>query len=158
MPRALTYPWWTPWPGIGPAADVLGDITGLRVVELGCGSGDNAAAFAKAGADVTGVDTNPTKIEQALQRWGDQPGLGFVHADATGYLTLSRDHPDVAVSIFGALSFSPAPPLLDPSALASHPPAGSPSAPEFPQPVPTAPDDWAALLETHRFKIGRSHY
>jgi SAM-dependent methyltransferase len=155
MPRTLTYPWWTPWPGIGPAADVLGDIGGLRVVELGCGSGHNAAAFAAAGAVVTGVDTDRAKIAQAVERWGSRPGLGFVHANAATYLTQRHEPPDVAVSIFGALSFSPASPLLDliRARLAPHgrlalsvrlPPAGSHS-----------PDEWTALLETHGFEIDR---
>jgi hypothetical protein len=55
MPHhTLTEPWWTPWPGIGPGRDVLGDVAGLMVLELGCGKGDNAAAFAYEGATVTG--------------------------------------------------------------------------------------------------------
>src|SRR5262245_56975805 len=103
--RTLIEPWWTPWPGIGPGRDLLGDLTGLTVVELGCGRGDNAAAFADAGATVTGIDRDPAKLEHARQRWDQVPRLGFEHADANAHLATLDAPVDVMCSIFGALSF-----------------------------------------------------
>lgn len=111
--RSLTEPWWTPWPGSGPGRDPLGDIGGLTVVELGCGNGHNAAAFAYGGATVTGIDRNPTKIEQARRRWPGVPRLRFEHAEASAYLAVLTVPVEVVCSIFGALSFNPTGPLLD---------------------------------------------
>ena len=110
--RALTEPWWTPWPGTGPGHDLLGDVTGLTVVELGCGKGDNAAALVAAGAKVTGVDYDPAKIAHAGRRWHGARRLQFEHAEATARLASLAAPVDVVCSIFGALSFTPARPLL----------------------------------------------
>ena len=111
--RALTEPWWTPWPGTGPGHDLLGDLTGLTLLELGCGNGNNAAAFAAAGADVTGIDHDPARIEHARSRWVDTPRLRLEHADAATYLASLQAPVDVVCSIFGAFSFTPPEPLLD---------------------------------------------
>lgn len=108
-------PWWTPWPGLGPGHDLLGDLTGRHVVELGCGRGDNAAAFAATAASVTAVDVDATKITEATHRWASVQRLRLVHADARSYLTTTEQQPDIVVSIFGALSFT-GPALLDPIA------------------------------------------
>ncbi|MFJ5292844.1 SAM-dependent methyltransferase [Streptomyces sp. NPDC088348] len=46
---------WTPWEGVGPGAEVLGDITGRRVLDIGSGAGHHAVHLAQAhGARVTG--------------------------------------------------------------------------------------------------------
>jgi len=44
-----------------------GGITG-RVVDLGCGSGENALYFATAGLEVVGVDGSPTAIRRARDK------------------------------------------------------------------------------------------
>jgi SAM-dependent methyltransferase len=44
-------------------------ITG-RVIDLGCGSGENAIAFAMAGLKVVGVDGSPEAIRQARDKAG----------------------------------------------------------------------------------------
>jgi cyclopropane fatty-acyl-phospholipid synthase-like methyltransferase len=60
---------WAPW-DIGRAqpefAHLLeaGRITG-RVIELGCGTGENALLFARSGLDVVGVDGSPEAVRQA---------------------------------------------------------------------------------------------
>jgi ubiquinone/menaquinone biosynthesis C-methylase UbiE len=41
---------------------------GERVLDIGCGTGDQAIYFAKKGAIVTGIDINPKMIELALTR------------------------------------------------------------------------------------------
>lgn len=115
MPATDLTPWWTPWPGVGPGYEVLGDLTGRNLVELGCGRGDNAAAFAATAASVTAVDVDSNKITEATQRWAAIPRLRLVHADARSYLATTEQQPDVVVSIFGALSLA-GPDLLDPIA------------------------------------------
>lgn len=111
--QPLTEPWWTPWPDTGPGSDLLGDISGLTIAELGCGKGDNAAAFAYGGATVTGIDRNPAKTDQARRRWRGVPRLGFEHADTSAYLARLTVPVDIMCSIFGALSFDPTGALLD---------------------------------------------
>jgi SAM-dependent methyltransferase len=61
----------------------LFDKQNLRILDLGCGSGGTAAAFADAGYDVVGVELNPTDMMYAkklLDR--SRPGkLTFIEAD-----------------------------------------------------------------------------
>jgi SAM-dependent methyltransferase len=41
------------------------DVAGLHVLDVGCGIGSDSMAFARAGADVTGVDIDPLRIDMA---------------------------------------------------------------------------------------------
>lgn len=142
-------PWWTPWPGVGPGHELLGDLTGRRVVELGCGRGDNAAAFAATAASVTALDADATKITEATRRWASVPRLRFVHDDAGSYLSTTEQQPDIVVSIFGALSFTGSD-LLDPIARQLSP-AGT-LAMSARLDVRSA-DDWASLLANFEFNV-----
>jgi 2-polyprenyl-3-methyl-5-hydroxy-6-metoxy-1,4-benzoquinol methylase len=47
---------------------VIGDLTGKRVLEFGCGEGENSAVLAKLGAHVTGIDISQGAIDTALER------------------------------------------------------------------------------------------
>jgi SAM-dependent methyltransferase len=49
---------------------LAGDITGKRVLELGCAAGVLTAHLVERGADVTAVDAEPQMIEFARQRLG----------------------------------------------------------------------------------------
>ena len=53
---------------------LMGDVRGLTVADLGCGTGRNAVAMAEAGADVTAVDFSEGMLSQARGR----PGAGRV--------------------------------------------------------------------------------
>lgn len=105
---------WTRAPGIGPASNVLGDLTGRTVVELGCGSGRNLAHLvAYRGARGIGIDHDPTKISRATGFYGHLPGIAFRLSSAVEALsTLAPGSVDVCLSVFGALSFSEPGPLL----------------------------------------------
>lgn len=47
---------------------LLGDLRGKRVLDIGCGDGINATLMAKYGAHVTGVDISPGFVELCKQR------------------------------------------------------------------------------------------
>ena len=47
---------------------VLGDLVGKRVLDVGCGDGENAMLLARLGAHVTGVDISSKSIEVAGKR------------------------------------------------------------------------------------------
>lgn len=94
---------WTQTPGIGPGADILGeDLTGRRIVELGCGAGHNTAHLAAARATILGVDGSAGQIRRAVAHYG-HTGAQFLHASATLYLGRGNESLDAIVSIFGAV-------------------------------------------------------
>ncbi|MER5495006.1 class I SAM-dependent methyltransferase [Streptomyces sp. NPDC002490] len=94
---------WTQRPGIGPAAELLGeDLTGRRVVELGCGAGHNAAHLAAAGAVVVAVDRSAGQIRRARGHYG-HTGAEFVHGSAAAHLNRVTESLDAIVSVFGAI-------------------------------------------------------
>jgi SAM-dependent methyltransferase len=82
--------------------NVLGDVAGLDVVELGCGTAYFSAWLAKKGARPVGVDITPAQLETARRLMADS-GIEFplVEADAaeTGLPDASFD---LAVSEYGA--------------------------------------------------------
>ena len=54
-----------PWAPLENELRLLGDVCGLRILELGCGGGQCCIAFAKQGATVAGVDLSDDQIEFA---------------------------------------------------------------------------------------------
>ncbi|MDO5081032.1 demethylmenaquinone methyltransferase [Buchananella hordeovulneris] len=58
----------------------VGARPGMRVLDLGAGTGTSAAQFARAGADVVACDFSPGMIAQGRRRY---PHLTFVQGDAT---------------------------------------------------------------------------
>ncbi|MFE9913264.1 NUDIX domain-containing protein [Streptomyces clavifer] len=109
LDRAYTPPipdqlGWTPWAGIGPGAEVLGDVTGRRVLDIGSGAGHHAAHLAQAhGARVTGIELSPTQHERAVSTHANVDGAEFVQADVTEYLAVAEPF-DAAYAI-GTLAF-----------------------------------------------------
>ncbi len=57
-------------------------INKCRILNLGCGRGNDAAFLARLGHVVTGVDFSQDAIEQAKQRYDGLPNLNWVQADA----------------------------------------------------------------------------
>lgn len=114
---------WTRVPGIGPGLDVLGDLRGRTVVEIGCGSGHNLAHLVgRRAAHGIGIDRDPVKIERATRFYGHLPGIRFHLAEGSAYLnTLPPGSVDLCLSIFGALSFSEPGPILTAAARALKP-------------------------------------
>ncbi|MFD9778860.1 NUDIX domain-containing protein [[Kitasatospora] papulosa] len=109
MARAYTPPipdrlGWTPWEGIGPGAEVLGDVAGRRILDIGSGAGHHVVHLAQAhGARVTGIELSPTQHERAVSAHADVGGVEFVQADVTEYL--AGVEPFDAAYAIGTLSF-----------------------------------------------------
>lgn len=59
--------------------ELLGPVTGRRVLDLGCGTGRHAAELAARGADVVGIDADQAMLEKARHA---HPDVHFVHLDA----------------------------------------------------------------------------
>ncbi|WP_338495527.1 class I SAM-dependent methyltransferase [Streptomyces sp. SJL17-4] len=64
---ASTWFNWTQWPDHGPDEKVLGDVSGARVLDLGCGNGGNLAHLVALGAEATGVDISPVQVAKARE-------------------------------------------------------------------------------------------
>src|SRR3954469_14640956 len=62
---------------------VLGDVAGLDVIELGCGTAYRLAWLARRGARVVGVDPTPAQLETA-RRLMRQTGIEFPLVEAPG--------------------------------------------------------------------------
>ena len=82
-------------PGIPTEAELrlCGDVSGKRLLDLGCGSGENAIAFAKHGAHVIALDRSQAQLSlakkladaaEARVEWheGDAADLAFLRADS----------------------------------------------------------------------------
>ena len=82
--------------------DLLGDVAGLDVVELGCGTAYFSSWLARRGARVTGVDVTPAQLDTA-RRMQREHGLEFPllerNAEDTGLPAASFD---LALSEYGA--------------------------------------------------------
>lgn len=82
-------------PGVGTEDDfgLVGDVRGRRVLEVGCGRGQRAVAFARRGATTIGIDVSSELVEAALDlcerqgvrvelRHGDLADLAFLRGDS----------------------------------------------------------------------------
>ena len=80
----------------------LGDVRGLDVVELGCGTAYFSAILAKLGARPVGVDPTPAQLATA-RRMQDETGLQFPLVEAPGERVPLPDASfDLAFSEYGA--------------------------------------------------------
>jgi malonyl-CoA O-methyltransferase len=59
--------------------EVLGDVSGLGVLDLGCGTGRHALWLAAAGATVTAVDFSPGMMEKARSKPGAEKVRFLAH-------------------------------------------------------------------------------
>ncbi|WP_405717059.1 class I SAM-dependent methyltransferase [Streptomyces sp. NBC_00046] len=98
---------WDWYQSTGPGEELLGDIFGRDVAELGAGSSRQAAYVAQVmePARVIALDSSATQHARSVALYGDVPRLDLVQADASTYLTEHPDTLDVAYSLFGAVDF-----------------------------------------------------
>ena len=82
--------------------------SGVRLLDVACGTGNSAIPAARAGAKVTGVDIATNLLEQARKRAAaEQLEMSFEEGDAEDLPYADRSF-DVVVSMFGAM-FAPRP-------------------------------------------------
>ena len=82
--------------------NALGDVSGLDVVELGCGTAYFSARLAKLGARPVGVDVTPAQLDTA-RRMQEETGLAFPLVEANAEeVPLPDASFDLAVSEYGA--------------------------------------------------------
>jgi SAM-dependent methyltransferase len=99
--------YWGRRPENGPGAEVLGVISGQRVIEIGCGPGHHLAHLvARHGAAGLGIDVAPAQVQRARSTYGHLTGITFTSAEATAFLTATTATFDIVMSVFGALSFT----------------------------------------------------
>jgi SAM-dependent methyltransferase len=93
-------------------ARLLGDVAGLRVLEVGCGAAQCARWLTARGARVTGIDLSLGQLRHGVAL-GRRTGIevALAQADATA-LPIGSDTVDLACSAFGAVPF-----VADPGAV-----------------------------------------
>jgi ubiquinone/menaquinone biosynthesis C-methylase UbiE len=74
---------WGVWQTPESELNVLGDVNGLDIVELGCGTAYFSAWLARRGARVVGVDPTPAQLETARRMQGET-GIEFPLVEAAG--------------------------------------------------------------------------
>lgn len=93
---------WGKWHGDESELNVLGDVAGKDVVELGCGTAYFSAWLARRGARPVGVDPTPAQLETA-RRMMRETGIEFPLVEAPGESVPLPDASfDVAISEHGA--------------------------------------------------------
>jgi SAM-dependent methyltransferase len=75
---------------------LAGDVSGLRVLDAGCGNGPLAAELVDRGAAVTGVDRSARLLEIAAQRLG--PAVPLLQADLSEPLPFGDEDFDLIVA------------------------------------------------------------
>lgn len=75
---------------------LLGNVTGLRVLDAGCGPGALTAWLVEHGAAVTAVDVSPEMVRIAQERVGNQGSVQL--ADLAGPLPLETGSLDLVVA------------------------------------------------------------
>src|SRR5579884_3354294 len=82
----------------------LGDVAGLRVLDLACGNGHNTRRLARQGAQVTGVDFAHKHIARSRAREEqEQLGIEFFQADAAQLDMLADAAFDLVVCQMGLM-------------------------------------------------------
>jgi SAM-dependent methyltransferase len=93
---------WGIWGVPEESLGTLGEVAGLDVVELGCGTAYVAAILAKRGARPVGVDVTPAQLETA-RRMQVETGIEFPLLEASAEdVPLPDASFDLAVSEYGA--------------------------------------------------------
>jgi len=77
---------------------LMGDVMGVRLLDIGCGDGDFALELARRGAIVTGVDVSPAMIEAARARFRDRPEATF-HLGSADALPIADASFDLVVAL-----------------------------------------------------------
>lgn len=118
--EATARSWWNAWSetfqdegdhsiavAFGPGAPegddlgLLGDVSGLDAVELGCGGAQFGIALAQQGANVTGVDVSEAQLAHARDLAAEHGvEIEFLHRSVTDLSGVADDAFDLAFSAF----------------------------------------------------------
>jgi len=89
----------------------VGDVTGQRLLDIGCGNGETCVIWAQGAAEVTGVDVSSPmlavaakRVQEMGQKAKGQGHVELIKADASAWV--SERAFDLAVSQFGVMFFS----------------------------------------------------
>jgi len=97
---------WGVWQIPEAELNVLGDVSGLDVLELGCGAAEWSRALLAAGARPVGLDNSAKRLEWA-RRANEEAGVGFplLHASAED-VPLADGSFDLVMCDWGAMTFA----------------------------------------------------
>lgn len=84
---------------IGPILDTFGDLSGKRLLDVACGTGELTAAASQRGAKAEGVDFASTMVGKAREKY---PDSRFNEGDAE-HLSYDKSTFDAVVCSFGLL-------------------------------------------------------
>ncbi|PJN36633.1 SAM-dependent methyltransferase [Streptomyces sp. CB02959] len=110
--------------GSGPGPEVLGDLTGLHVGDVGAGTARHAAYLAlhHGPARIDAVDASPAQHAMATDLYGHlAPRLRIEQTDVVSHLRAAANTYDVLYSVFGAVDFTEPRELLPAAAAALRP-------------------------------------
>ncbi|WP_033308761.1 methyltransferase domain-containing protein [Streptomyces iakyrus] len=110
----------------GPGSEILGELTGRCVGDLGAGAAQHAAHLAvhHQPARVVAIDASPAQHAMATDLYAHlAPGLQIVQSDVVPHLHAMTRAYDVLYSVFGALDFTEPHEVL-PAAAAALKPGG----------------------------------
>jgi len=83
---------------------LIGDVRGLRILDLACGHGRLTRELARRGGLVVGLDISIGLLEKARAREATSPlQISYVHADATSPQALAGEIFDAVTCSFGLL-------------------------------------------------------
>ena len=78
---------------------MIGDVQGLRLLDMACGEGYFSRFYAKAGADVTGIDISESQIAAAQAEESRTPlGIQYQRADASIMNNIESESFDIVIS------------------------------------------------------------
>jgi 2-polyprenyl-3-methyl-5-hydroxy-6-metoxy-1,4-benzoquinol methylase len=84
---------------MSPFLEVVGDVSGLTVLDAGCGEGYLSRILTQLGAKVTGIDISTRLV--AMSRAKDQEGkINYQVANLSQPLVAYQDHFDLSASFF----------------------------------------------------------
>jgi len=90
-----------PWAPPENQLRLLGDVKGLRILEVGCGGGQCSIAFAKQGAIAVGVDLSDAQLEHA-RKLATQEGVEvkFIQGTAEDLSAFNDQEWDIVFSAY----------------------------------------------------------
>lgn len=83
------------------------DLNHKKIVDLGCGRGHDAVAYANRGAEVVAIDVSKEQLKRAIKH----QNVEYIHTCAEK-IPVENSSIDMAISDHGAFDHSPAPVLL----------------------------------------------